>query len=49
MKVSNYQQIRNKYSFLTSGENMIGDLKDLDIKERERKAMKIVDGENIAS
>ncbi len=44
LKVINYQQIRNKYSFLASSENMIGDWKDSDIKDREKKAVKIVDG-----
>jgi hypothetical protein len=47
--VSTYQQLRNKYAFLMQSENLLGDLKDTDIKDRERKAMKIVDGENIAS
>ena len=44
LKVLNYQQVRNKYSYLASNENMIGDMKDLDIKDREKKACKIVDG-----
>lgn len=32
-----------------SSDNIIGGNKDQDLKEREKKANKIVDGENIAS
>jgi hypothetical protein len=49
LKVNKYQQIRNKYSFLSSQENIVGGDKDVDLKDREKKAFKIVDGENIAS
>ena len=42
--VSNYQQIRNKFSFLMSSDNVIGGNKDQDLKDREKKANKIVDG-----
>ncbi len=34
IKTANYQQIRNKYAFLTSQENLIGDGRDIDLKER---------------
>lgn len=34
IKVSNYQQIRNKYSFLLSSENLLGGDKDFDLKDR---------------
>ena len=44
IKISNYQQIRNKYAFLTTAENVLGDGKDPDLKDREKKASKIVDG-----
>lgn len=34
IKTANYQQIRNKYAFLASQENLIGDGRDVDLKDR---------------
>lgn len=34
IKVSNYQQIRNKFSFLMSSDNVIGGNRDQDLKDR---------------
>lgn len=49
LKVSKYSQIRQKYLFLNSPDNVIGADMDSDLKDREKKAKKIVEGENIAS
>ena len=48
MKVPKYSQIRSKYSFLLFQENIIGGQLDNDLREREKKAQKIADGENIS-
>ncbi len=34
VKTANYQQIRNKFAFLAGGENIIGDGRDGDLKDR---------------
>lgn len=49
LKVSKYSQIRQKYLFLNSPDNVIGADMDSDLKDREKKSKKIVEGENIAS
>lgn len=49
LKVSKYSQIRQKYLFLNSPDNVVGADMDSDLKDREKKAKKIVEGENIAS
>lgn len=49
IKTLRYPQIRAKYSFLLVPDNIIGQGRDLDLKDRERRAKRIVDGENISN
>jgi hypothetical protein len=49
LKVSKYSQVRQKYLFLNSPDNVVGADMDSDLKDREKKAKRIVEGENIAS
>jgi hypothetical protein len=49
LKVPKYTQLRQKYACLNSAENILGGDMDSDLKEREKKAKRIVEGENIAS
>ena len=49
IKVSKYTQIKQKYSYLNSNDNILGGDIDNDLRDREKKARKIVEGENISS
>jgi hypothetical protein len=49
VKVSKYTQIRQKYGFLNNPDNILGGYMDNDLREREKKARRIVEGENISS
>ena len=49
VKTLKYPQIRAKYSFLLALDNVIGQGRDIDLKDRERRAKRIVDGENISN
>jgi hypothetical protein len=49
LKVSKYSTIRQKYSFLTNPDNVLGSDMDNDLREREKKAKKIVEGETISN
>ena len=49
VKVSKYQQIKSKFNFLLFQENIIGGELDNDLRDREKKAKKISDGEHISS
>lgn len=44
LKVSKYAQVKIKYSFLASVDNIMGSELDQDTREREKKAKKISDG-----
>ena len=48
LKTSKYTQLKQKYSFLANPANIIGSDIDSDLRDRERKARKIVEGENIS-
>jgi hypothetical protein len=47
--VPKYTQLKQKFAFLNQPENILGGDMDSDLKEREKRARKIVEGENIAS
>ena len=49
IKVSKYTQIKQKYSYLNSNDNILGGDIDNDLRDREKKARRIVEGENISS
>jgi hypothetical protein len=49
VRVARYSQIRSKFAFLLHPENIIGAEFDTDLREREKKARKIADGQNISN
>jgi len=49
IKVSKYTQIKQKYSYLNNNDNILGGDIDNDLRDREKKARRIVEGENISS
>lgn len=44
LKISKYTQIKQKYSFLNNIDNILGADMDNDLRDREKKARKIVEG-----